>query len=138
MTWKEKMAEFGGLQATFLTEDGETITFIVVGEPDLVVGKYKKKETKRITCPIITLEGFSIFVLGMRLARRIAKYEDIFDKAAFTVTRNGEKGDQNAQYDFGVCPDPDLTQRLFAFRQDEFKEDEVAPALAEVTEMLEA
>jgi len=57
-TWGGKMKEFGGGNFTFLSTDGETLIFIVVGLPVLMEGTYKGKSQERVGCPIVTDEGF--------------------------------------------------------------------------------
>lgn len=113
MSWKEKMKEWGGADVTFLSEDGEVIVFIVVADPELVHSKFQGKETDRICVPIVTMDGFSIFVAGKRLARRIGKREKKFKDTAFMVVRRGEVGDTKTRYELSDCPDKDLTQLLF-------------------------
>ncbi|GAJ13934.1 unnamed protein product [marine sediment metagenome] len=44
MTWKDKMKEYGGGNFTFLSVDGEVLIFIVVGEPQLLIGHFKGKQ----------------------------------------------------------------------------------------------
>ena len=75
MSWKEKMKEWGGGDLAFLSEDGEVITFAVVGEPVLLEGKFKGKPSEKIGCPIVTRDGFTLFIAGKRLARKLSKYE---------------------------------------------------------------
>ncbi len=138
MSWKEKMAEYGGADVTFLTEDGEQITFIICGECELVEGKYKNQPTRRIVAPVISADGFTMFVMGLRLARRLSKYEEQFNTVAFTVTRNGVKGDQNASYDLKASVDEATTKELFAYKQNEFSPDDVADALEAVREIIKS
>lgn len=113
MSWSEKMKEFGGGAMSFLSEDGEAIMFVVVGEPVLLEGKYKGKPTEKIGCPAVTLEGFTLLVIGKRLARRLAKYESDFDKYAFIAIRHGEPEDRDAKYELKKVDNPELTKQLF-------------------------
>lgn len=112
MSWKEKMKEFGGGDLAFLSEDGEVITFVVVGEPVLLEGKYKGKPSEKIGCPIVTPDGFTLFIAGKRLARKISKYEDEFFVAAFMAIRHGEQNDISATYELKVLDDVELTKQL--------------------------
>ncbi|GAI46524.1 unnamed protein product, partial [marine sediment metagenome] len=48
MSWKEKSKEFGGGDLAFLSEDGEVINFVVVGEPVLLEGKFKGRPTEKV------------------------------------------------------------------------------------------
>lgn len=112
MSWKDKMKEWGGGDLSFLSEDGELITFVVVGEPVLLEGKFKGKPSEKIGCPIVTVDGFSLLIAGKRLARKIAKYEDQHSVIAFIATRHGEHGDIDATYPLKILDDVELTKQL--------------------------
>jgi len=112
MSWKEKMKEFGGGDLAFLSEDGEAITFVVVGEPVLLQGRYKGKPSEKIGCPIVTVDGFALLIAGKRLARKISKYEDQFASTAFIAIRHGESGDIDATYPLKIVDDTEITQQL--------------------------
>ena len=114
MTWKDKMKEFGGGDLAFLSEDAEVIQFVVVGEPVLLEGKFKGRPSEKIGCPIVTPDGFALFVAGKRLARKIAKHEDSFNVSAFMAIRHGQQNDITATYDLKVLDNPELTATLFA------------------------
>lgn len=122
MSWSEKMKEFGGGDLAFLSEDGEVITFVVVDEPILLEGRFKGRPSEKIGCPIITEDGFALFVAGKRLARKIAKHEDSFNVQAFMAIRHGEQNDITATYELKVCPDSELTAKLLAMVETEFNE----------------
>lgn len=138
MSWAEKMKEWGGAAVSFLSEDGEAIKFIVVGEPVLLISKYKGQETKRIGCPVVTAEGFSIFIAGLRLARRLSKYESKFNSTAFISVRHGVKGDSNAEYDLSVLDDKELTSQLFDIKRKEFKPEMIAEGIADAEDVLKS
>jgi len=112
MGWKEKMKEFGGADVGFLSEDGELISFVVVGEPVLIEGKYQKQDTKRIGVPCVTIEGFQLLIVGMRVGRRLSKHESVIYKQAFDLVRHGEPGDTHATYELTHCQDADLEKKL--------------------------
>lgn len=112
MSWKEKMKEFGGGNFTFLSTDGEAIIFIVVDEPVLLHSKYKGQEQERIGCPVVTDDGYTLFICGKRLARKLSKHEAVFGTSAIMVIRRGVEGDVNAKYEVRVIPDPEVYQRL--------------------------
>ncbi len=112
MSWKDKMKEFGGGDLAFLSEDGEVLTFVVVGEPVLLEGKFKGKVSQKIGCPIVTEDGFALFVSGKRLARKISKHEKDFTGVALEAIRHGEQNDINASYNLKVSTDIELTQSL--------------------------
>lgn len=130
MSWKDKMREFGGGDLAFLSEDGEVIMFIVVGEPLLLEGKYKGRPSEKIGCPIVTQDGFTLFVSGKRLARKISKYEDDFDKTAFMAIRHGVQGDIDASYELKILGDEAETQKLFNIAQGKNFEVEISEAVA--------
>lgn len=114
MSWKERMKEFGGADVAFLSEDGEMITFVVVGEPCLIEGKYQKQDTKRIGVPCVTIEGFQLLIVGMRVGRRLSKHEEHFAKQAFELIRHGEPGDTHAKYELKRTEDAELEKQLIA------------------------
>ncbi|GAJ18676.1 unnamed protein product, partial [marine sediment metagenome] len=87
MSWTDKAKEWGGGDLAFLSEDGEVLDFIVVGEPELLMGKFKGRTTEKIGCPVITDDGFVLFVVGKRLFRKIAKHEAGFDTCVFQACR---------------------------------------------------
>ena len=117
MSWKDKMKEFGGGDLSFLSEDGEAIMFIVVGDPVLLQGKYKGTPSEKIGCPICSQDGFALFVSGKRLARKLSKYEDRFGDTAFIAIRHGVQGDIEARYELKIVDDADQTARLFGLVQ---------------------
>lgn len=113
MSWKEKIKEFGGGDLAFLSEDGEVITFVVVGEPVLLEGKFKGRPSEKIGCPIVTDDGFVLFIAGKRLARKISKYETAFGDTAFMAIRHGEQNDITSTYELKVLDDEDIKNQLF-------------------------
>ena len=122
MSWSEKMKEFGGGDLAFLSEDGEAIIFAVCAEPVLLEGKFKGKPSEKIGCPIVTEDGFVLFVAGKRLARKIAKHEAKFSTHAFIAIRHGEQNDITSTYDLKVLDNPELTSKLFDLRATEFND----------------
>ena len=137
MTWKDKMKEFGGGDFTFVSEDGETLTFIVVGEPVLLHARFKGKENERIGCPVITDEGYQLFVTGKRVARKLSKHEAVFATKAIMVVREGESGDINATYKIKVIPEAETFERLDAIRKKDFKKAMIAESVEAVKEVLD-
>lgn len=136
MTWKDKMKEFGGGNFTFLSVDGEALVFIVVGEPQLLKGKYKGQENERIGCPIVTDEGYMLFICGKRLARKISKLEEKFDTHAIMVVRHGLEGDVNVKYDVIAVPEKETFERLLAIKKADFKHAMIAESVADSAEVL--
>lgn len=117
MNWKEKMKEYGGADVSFLSEDGEITTFVVVGDPHLIEGKFQKQDTKRIGIPCVTIEGFTLLVIGMRVGRRLSKYEDHLHEWAFELIRHGEPGDTKAKYELARTSDTELEKQLLTATQ---------------------
>lgn len=135
MTWTDKMKEWGGGDVSFLSEDGECITFVIVGEPHLIEGKFQGRETQRIGCPIITPDGFSLLIVGKRVARRLAKYEKYFGKWAFDLVRHGEPGDTKSKYELTHCEDNELEKRLLSKAKDGVFAEDINEAVASAGEI---
>lgn len=129
MSWKEKMSEFGGGDLAFLSEDGEVLCFVVVGEPVLLEGKFKGRPSEKIGCPVVTEDGFVLFVAGKRLARKISKHEGTFGLNAFMAIRHGKQNDITATYDLQVVTDVELTSKLFAIKDRDFNPDMIPEAV---------
>jgi len=129
MVWKETMKEWGSGDISFLSEDGEVIEFMVVGDPHLIEGKFRGNETKRVGIPAMTLEGFTLLVIGMRVARRLAKYEGEFKKRVFSLLRRGEQGDTKTRYELTLLEDPSLDKLYLAAVQRGVDKTEIADAV---------
>ena len=114
------MEEWGGGDIAFLSEDGEAMIFVVVGEPVLLEGKYKGRPSQRIGCPVITQDGYTLFIAGKRIARRLSRFEDQFKTAAFMIVRRGEHNDIETSYELTVCEDSETTKKLFALAKKDF------------------
>lgn len=136
MAWKDKMKEWGGGDLTFLSSDGECITFVVVDGPELLKGKYKGKEQERIGCPVVTDEGFVLFVTGKRTARKLSKFEDLFKDHAFMIVRHGEAEDINSKYDVTVLDNDAKTKQLFDLAKKEYKPAMLKQALEDAKEVM--
>jgi len=135
MSWKDKMKEWGGGDISFLSEDGECITFRIIGEPFLIEGKFRGQDTQRIGCPIVTLDGFTLLVVGKRVGRRLAKHEDKFNKQAFDLIRHGEPGDTKATYELNRCNDVELEKLLLAMDTKKITQAEIEEAVAAAQEV---
>ncbi len=129
MSWKEKIREFGGGDLAFLSEDGEAIIFVVCGEPVLLTGKFKNRPSEKVGCPIITEDGFVLFVAGKRLARKISKYESQFDVQAFIAIRHGEQNEITSSYELKVLDDVEKTKKLLAMKATEYSEELLVEAI---------
>ncbi len=131
MTFRESMKDWGGASLTFLSDDGERVVFMVVDEPVLIEGKYGRTGTKRIGVPIVTVEGFSLLTVGMRVGRRLAKYEEVFATKVFELIRAGEPGDTNTSYALTVLEEPDTLATLSEIAKQPIEPDELKDAIAE-------
>lgn len=136
MEWKDKAKEWGGGDVGFLSEDGEVITFVVCGGPALLKSKFKGQEGERIAAPLMTIEGFKLLILGKRVFRRLAKYEDRFKDTAFMIIRRGESGDPNTKYELLAVEDETLTKKLLKLRKEGFDPGMVDEALKAAEEIL--
>lgn len=136
MSWKEKMKEFGGGDLSFLSTDGEAICFIIVGDPVLLVGKYKGNPSEKIGCPMFTEDGFVFHVAGKRLARKISKFESRFGDTAFIAVRHGSEGDIDARYELKIIDDVDQTARLFALSKNKKFKAEIEDGIAAALEVM--
>lgn len=130
MSWKEKMKEYGGGDLAFLSVDGEVIQFVVAGEPILLEGKFKGRPSEKIGCPVVTEDGFVLFVAGKRLARKLAKFEEQFNVVAFMAIRHGEQNDITATYELKVVADAELTAKLLNMRETEVNQTIIDEAVA--------
>lgn len=138
MSWKDKVKEFGGGDLAFLSEDGEVLDFIVVGEPVLLEGKFKGNPTEKIGCPVITDDGFVLFIVGKRLFRKIAKREEQFATNVLQAIRHGEQGDIHATYDLKVLDDIPLLDKLRDIAATEFNLSMIDEAILSAKEVMAA
>lgn len=136
MSWKERMKEFGGGDLAFLSEDGEVINFIVVGEPELLEGKFKGRPSEKIGCPIVTEDGFTLFVAGKRLARKISKHEGRFDSVVLQAIRHGEQNDITATYELKILDDTELATRLFEIKERDFQPEMIPEAVTAALDVM--
>jgi len=136
MSWKDKVKEWGGGLVSFLSEDGECITFVVAGEPTLIHSTFKERKTERIGAPIITDDGFSLLIMGKRLACKLSKYEDKFTDNAFIVVRHGEKGDITTTYDIHTLEDGEKTAALFNKLNTDFELTMIDDAVREAVDIM--
>jgi len=138
MSWKEKAKEWGGGDITFLSSDGECLIFVAVAEPVLLEGVFKGKPQDRIGCPIVTDEGFQLFVTGKRVFRKLSKFEDKFNTHAFMVVRHGGEGDINAKYDVSLLDDSAKTVQLFDIAKKEYKPALLKQAIEDAQKVMKA
>ena len=136
MSWKENMEKWGGGDIAFLSEDGEVIIFVVVADCVLLEGKYKNRPSERIGCPVVTQDGYTLFVAGKRIARRLSRFEDQFKTAAFMLVRRGEHNDIETSYELSVCEDSETTKRLFALAKKDFKPEMVKDSIDAANEIM--
>lgn len=136
MSWKDKMKDFGGGDLAFLSEDGEAIRFVVCDEPVLLQGKFKGRPSEKIGCPIVTEDGFVLFIAGKRLARKISKYEERFGDTAFMAVRHGTQNDITTAYELMVLPDAKQTKKLFEIKEREFSPDMITESVKAAEEVM--
>jgi len=136
MGWRDKIKEWGGGAITFLSSDGECIIFVVVDEPVLLTGKFKGKEQDRIGCPVVTDEGFVLFITGKRVARKLSKFEEYFKDSAFMITRHGDVGDIHASYAVAMFVGEEKTAQLFAIAKAEYKPAMLKEAIVDAKEVM--
>lgn len=136
MSWSEKMKEWGGADLLFLSEDGEFVEFIVVDEPILLESRYKGKVQERIGCPIVTGEGYVLFIIGKRLARRLSKHEGIMSTNSFIVARHGVSGDIDSKYELRISTDLEKTEQLFEIATKEFKPEMIVESIKQAIEVM--
>jgi len=136
MKWREKMKDWGGGDISFLSSDEECIMFVVVDDPGLLVGKFKGNEQERIGCPVVTDEGFTLFITGKRVGRKLSKFEDKFKDTAFIVTRHGIEGDINAKYEVGILGSSLKTQQLLDIAKKEYKPALLKQAIEDAKEVM--
>lgn len=135
MTWVDKMKELGGGDISFLSVDGECITFVVIGDPIPIEGKFRGLATMRIGCPVVTQDGFTLLVVGKRVARRLSKYEKEFDKVAFTLIRHGEPDDVKCKYELLRETDKELIKPLMALKAKGVSKADIAEAVESAQEV---
>lgn len=134
--WKETLKGLAGGDLTFLSSDGECIIFVVADDCIVLEGKFKQKVQKRIGCPVITDEGFLLFITGTRVGRKLSKFEDRFKDTAFIVVRHGVAGDINASYDVSVLDDVKKTEHLLKLRKEEYKPALLKQAIKDAKEVM--
>ena len=135
-TWGGKAKEWGGGDFTFLSSDGEAIIFIVCGLPEKMVSNYKGKPGERIGCPVITDNGYQLFVCGKRTFRKLAKFEKQFSTNAIAVVRHGAEGDVNAKYDVKVLPEKETFDTLCAIRDEDFDAEMIPESIKAALEVM--
>lgn len=136
MSWKEQVKEWGPASLQFLSSDGSSLSFIVVGDPILLEGTYMKKAQKRMGCPIVTEEGFFLFVGGLRIARKLATLEEKFATHIITVTRHGGEGDVNTTYDVVATPGDKRVKDLWALSKGCYTKESLHEAIAEAMDIV--
>lgn len=136
MSWKEKMKEWGPASLQFLSTDGASLTFAVVADPFLLSGTFKGKEQDRVGCPIVTDEGFFLFICGKRVARKLASLEDKFSDHVITVTRHGVEGDTNAKYEVVAVKDTTHMKALMSVKGHTYSQEALDEAIGEAGEVM--
>jgi len=120
----------------FLSTDGATVNFIVVADPVALSGTYNRKPQTRVGCPVVTTDGFVLFVCGKRTARKLASIEDKFKDHVINVTRHGVEGDTDTGYEVAVLSDAGLFKQLKAIAAKAFTEDALMEAIVDAEEVM--
>lgn len=136
MSWKEAMKKMGPANLLFLSTDGASINFYIAGDPVSLPGRFKGKEQERIGCPVITDEGFMLFITGKRTARKITSLEDKFKDHIINVTRHGAEGDTEATYEVTALQDAAAVKKLLALKAKTFSEESFAEAIADAKDVM--
>jgi len=136
MGWKEKMKEWGPANLLFLSTDGATTSFLVVDDPVLLKGKYRGKDQERIGCPVVTDDGFALFVTGKRTARKLASLEDKFTDHVIMVTRHGAEGDTDSTYEVTALADKEKVATLKKLAKTAYDASVLAEAVKEATDVM--
>ena len=137
MSWNEKMKQFGPANLLFLSSDGASANFIVVGEPELLKGKYRGKVQERIGCPVVTDDGFLLFICGKRTARKLASLESKFKDHVINVTRHGVEGDTDATYEVTAIADSDKVKALLKISTKTVSAEALKEAIADANEVMD-
>lgn len=135
-TWQSRMKDWGGGDFTFLSSDGESITFIVVGLPELMDSKYKGQKGERIGCPGVTENGYQLLIVGKRVARKLAKLQKYYESRAMMVIRHGVEGDQNATYAVKALPEKETFDALMKIKAEDFEPSMIAESIAAALEVM--
>lgn len=136
MSWKDAMKTMGPANLLFLSTDGASVNFIVAGDPILLPGRFKGKEQERIGCPVVTDEGFLLFVTGKRTARKLTSLEDKFKDHVINVTRHGIEGDADSTYEVTAIQDADKVKTLLKIKAKTFSEEAYAEAIADAKDVM--
>jgi hypothetical protein len=136
MSWKEAMKTMGPANLLFLSTDGASVNFIIAGDPVLLPGRFKGKEQERIGCPVITDEGFMLFITGKRTARKLTSLEDKFKDHVINVTRHGVEGDTDSTYEVTAIQDADKVKALLKVKAKAFTEEVYAEAIADAKDVM--
>jgi hypothetical protein len=137
-SWADAMKELGGGNFTFLSSDGETITFIIVGPPVPITTMYNKVPQQRIGWPVVTEDGFQLFICGKRPSRKLAKLEKDAASHAIMVVRHGAEGDSASKYPVTVLPEEETFKKLVAIMEEDFRPEMIAEAVEEAQKALGA
>ncbi len=129
------MDEWGGANVAFLSEDGECVSFCVIADPVLLSGKFQGRDTERIGAPVVTVDGYTLLVIGKRVARKLAKHEKDFGSHALEIIRHGESGDTKTKYTVQRCQDPEVSEILLAMAKTGVNESDIEESVKEAFEI---
>ena len=130
MNWKESLADLGGGDLTFLSGDGAMIEFVVVDEPIIFNTTYQKQEQQKVGWPVMTADGFTLLIVGKRVARKMIGLEKYAKTKAFSLIRHGIEGDTNATYKLTVLENAEPANTLFAMAKKDYNKQLLVDAVA--------
>jgi len=95
-----------------------------------------KKEQERIGCPVVTMDGFLLFITGKRTARKLASIEDKFKDHVINVTRHGMEGDTDTGYEVSYVKDAAMFNTLKGIAAKTFTEDALKEAISDAEDVM--
>lgn len=137
MSWKDSLKDIGGGDITFLSSDGAFIEFVVVDEPIIFNCTYQKQEQQKVGWPVMTADGFTLLIVGKRVARKMIPFEKFSKTKAFSLIRHGAEGDVNATYKLTVLENAEPAKSLFAAAKTDYNKQQLVDAVAAAKECMD-
>lgn len=137
MNWKESLKDLGGGDITFLSGDGAMIEFVVVADPIIFDTMYQKVEQQKVGWPVMTADGFTLLIVGKRVARKMIPMEKFAKTNAFSLVRHGAEGDTNATYRLTKLENAEPALTLFAKAKAEYNKDLLTEAIQAAKECMD-
>ena len=105
--WDSLEKELGTGNTFFLRDDGESIVFIVKGQPQVMTVKFRKTVRKVGVIPVVTATGAGAISMGQKQFRAFIPVVRKHPDQAYVMTRHGERDNINTTYSFDVEKIPD-------------------------------